>query len=225
MRLFNVAISVGFSAALIAAGLFYKGDLDQREPSQHHIQVFGLDRRQPEVVSSIAYALSPDWAADLVADAALGDAVGKVNLTGSTPEVRAAWIESAWHLDEELRSARDLLLEAIAARPGWPFHESLLGQVILAADQREYGPTEMKSAALWLRPLSNAARGAPVVPGIWQSLTAGYLQTWPALRRDDDFTTSRILANAFTDADFVRTTFAPTAALVGSDMAIRCLPL
>src|ERR1700732_1501688 len=119
-RLLNAAASLGFLAALGAATLLYRDDLREREPARRHVAAFALQPRRPQVVSSVALALSPDWAAELVGDAALRDAFEGIDLTNLPPEARIAWIESAPRLDDEVRSARVLLLDAIAARPGWP---------------------------------------------------------------------------------------------------------
>jgi hypothetical protein len=222
-RLLNAAASLGFLAALGAATLLYREDLREREPARRHVAAFALQPRRPQVVSSVALALSPDWAAELVGDAALRDAFEGVDLTNLTPEARIAWIESAPRLDDEVRSARRLLLDAIAARPGWPLHQSMLGQMVLAENHLSTS-SETRATDLWLRPLSYAAEGAPAVPEVWQSLAAGYLQSWPVLTPAQRAEVPRVLRNAFADADFVKATFGPTAALVGNTMAIGCLP-
>ena len=157
-RAINVAASLGFLAALAAATVLYERDLRDREPTHRHVVAFGLDRRHPEVVGSVSLALSADWASELVADSALRDTFGGVDLTNLAPEARIAWIESVSHIEDELRSARGLLLDAVAARPGWPLHQSMLGQVILAENHQTGEPV---ANDLWLLPLSNAADGAP----------------------------------------------------------------
>lgn len=220
-RLLNAAASLGFLAALGVATLLYRNDLRQREPARRHVAAFSLQQRRPEVVSSVGLALSPDWAAEIVGDAALRDVFESVNLSNLSPEARIAWIESASRLDDEIRSVRGLLLDAIAARPGWPLHQSMLGQVILAENHLSSGSG---STDLWLRPLSNAAGGAPTVSEVWQSLAAGYLQSWPVLTVAQKNEVPRVLKRAFEDADFVRATFGPTASLVGNATAIGCLP-
>jgi hypothetical protein len=222
-RLLNAAASLGFLASLGAAILLYRNDLREREPALRHVAAFGLQQRRPEVVNSVGLALSPDWAAEIVGDAALRDAFEGVDLTNLTPEARIAWIESASRIEDEVRSTHVLLLDAIAARPGWPLHQSMLGQVILAENHLSTG-SETRSNDLWLRPLSNAAEGAPAVLEVWQSLAAGYLQNWPVLTPAQRAEVPRVLRNAFADADFVKATFGPTAGLVGNTMAIGCLP-
>ena len=79
-RLLNAAASLGFLAALGAATLLYRDDLREREPARRHVAAFALQPRRPQVVSSVALALSPDWAAELVGDAALRDAFEGIDL-------------------------------------------------------------------------------------------------------------------------------------------------
>jgi hypothetical protein len=221
-RLINALASLGFLAALLAAALLFRNDLREREPARRHVAAFALQQRRPEVVSSVDLALSPDWAAEIVGDAALRDTFEVVDLSNLTPEARIAWIESASRVDDEVRSARGLLLDAIAARPGWPLHQSMLGQMVLA--ENHLSGIETRPNDLWLRPLANAADGAPEVAEVWQSLAAGYLQNWPVLTPQQRSEVPRVLRSAFATADFVRVTFAPTAALVGNAMVIGCLP-
>src|ERR1700741_5244317 len=116
-RLINALASLGFLAALLAATHLFRNDLREREPARRHAAAFGLQQRRPEVVSSVDLAISPDWAAEIVGDAALRDTFEGVDLSNLAPEARIAWIESAARVDDEVRSARGLLLDAIAARP------------------------------------------------------------------------------------------------------------
>jgi hypothetical protein len=104
-----VAILV-FLTALVAAISFYTEDRAARRPIEQHIERFDLETRRPDVVKTVGYAPSADWASDVVADAAMRDAYEPIDLSHMTPEERAAWVRSMMNLSDELHSARDLLL-------------------------------------------------------------------------------------------------------------------
>ena len=225
MRRVGSALAIiAFSASLAASIAFYWEDRAARKPIEHHVRQFELLERRPDVVKTIDYAPSEDWAADILADSATRDAYETVDLSHATAEERAAWIRSAIHLSEELNSARDLLLEAIGRRPGWPFHESLLGEVVLTAGTRDVSPALISESEKWSLPLLIAANTAPGATSVWQALAVGYVHTWPQLANVHRPTSSTVLRNAFTDPDFVRLVFPMVAEVVGPATATRDLP-
>jgi hypothetical protein len=223
-RVGSALATVTFTASLVGAIAFYWEDQAARRPIERHINQFELQQRRPDVVKTVGYAPSADWAADIVADAAARDAYEPIDLSHATPEERAAWIRSMMHLSDELHSARDVLLGAIRRRPGWPFHYSLLGQVVLTADTRDLNPELTRQSARWSRPLLIAANAAPGATSLWQQLAVGYVQTWPALASVHGETASIVLRNAFVDPEFVRLAFPMVAQVMGPSTATRDLP-
>ncbi|HJT16004.1 MAG TPA: hypothetical protein VJ853_01375 [Thermoanaerobaculia bacterium] len=185
---------------------------------------FDVHERRPDVTRTVGYAPSADWTADIVADAALNDAYSPVDLSNVTPRARQSWIEAMTHLGDELHATRDLLLDAIARRPGWPFHESLLGQVVFAADSRDANPELTRRSAMWSEPLLDAAESAPAATSVWQSLAAAYVATWPELNETHLQTTPRVFRNAFSDPEFVHLMFPSAASVMGSQRALSYIP-
>ena len=225
MRLVGAALAiVTFSAGLAAAILFYRQDVAARKPVTDHVQKFQLELRRPDVATTVDYAPAADWGADIVADSSIRDVYEPADLSHATAEERAAWIRSITYLSDELHSSRDLLLDAIDRRPGWPFHESLLGQVVLAAETRDRTPELFSHSERWSRPLLIAAQSAPGATSVWQALAVGYIQTWAQLGDSHRPTSSLVLRNAFADPDFVRVVFPSVAAVVGPEIATHDLP-
>ncbi len=223
-RAFDLLLALASAALLIPSVALYRADLAGRKPALDFVAKFNIETRRPDVAHTVGYAPTPDWAAEMIADAALRDAYEPVNLTDATPAFREAWINAAGHVDEELVFAKGALLDAVAVRPGWPFYQSLLGQTVFALESRAYSPDLVQKPATWSQPLLNAAHGAPGASSPWRSLAAAYLQTWPLLEKTHTATAGEVFTHAFADPDFVRIVFPDAARLLGTDRAIRFVP-
>lgn len=223
-RALNILLSLASAALLVLAAQVYRADQEGRKPARTFLTKFDVETRRPDVAHTVGYAPTPDWAAVMIADAALRDAYEPVSLLDVTPEVREAWIKSAAHVDEELVYARDALLDAIATRPGWPFNQSLLGETVFAIESRAFSRDLTGKPQTWALPLLNAARGAPAAGAPWRSLAAGYLQTWPLLAKQHGATAEEVFQHAFADADFLRAALPDAARLLGTDRAVRYVP-
>lgn len=211
-------------ALLAASALWYRADVSGRLPAQKFVRDFEIDKRRPEVARTVGYAPSPDWTAEMIADAALRDAYEPVDLLNVTPALRESWINSAGRVDDELRYARGALLDSIAVRPGWPFYQSLLGQTAFAIESRSFSADLIEKSATWTLPLLNAAESAPAAASVWRSLAAGYLQTWPLLSEVHAPTAGRVFERAFSDPNFLREVFRDAASLLGTENAVRYVP-
>jgi hypothetical protein len=163
-------------------------------------------------------------AADVLADLTLRDAVLKVNLALVDAEVRASWIKAVSRMDDELAAAESLSLDAIAARPGWPFHESLLGQLAFQRASRSPDASLGTHSERWRVPLLDAATVAGSDITLWQSLALGYLQTWPTLKDEDRLASPSVFRRAFAGPEFVRALFLPAIQLLGVRQAVSFLP-
>ncbi|HUJ12908.1 MAG TPA: hypothetical protein VL284_03875 [Thermoanaerobaculia bacterium] len=212
------------AAAFIASVALYRNDRAARAPVENYVARFEVGKRRPEVVKTIGFAPAADWAADIAADAALRDAYESVDLAHAPNDVREAWLRAMTRLPEELKASRDLLLASIRARPGWPFHQSLLGQVVLTEDTRDLRPELVSQSTRWSTPLMTAAGAAPAALSVWQALAAGYVATWPQLRDVHRATSATVFQHAFADPDFVRLTFPSFASVVGPETAVANLP-
>ncbi len=156
-------------------------------------------------------------------DAALRDVDGSVRLEELGPHLPRAWPESLSRRDEQLRAARDLMLDAVEARPGWAYHRFLLGRVVYAAARGSRNTNPVGRTELWAVPLRRAAEAAPGA-AMWATLGGAYLESWsglpPAMRAE----APAVLKRAFLDPGFVSRTFLSAATALGREEAIRLLP-
>jgi hypothetical protein len=216
-----VAVSCGVLAFLAYDA--HALDRDQRKPVDAFAQKYTMTLRRPDVTTTLQYAPSADFAADLLADASLRDATMTVRLAGLTPEQRIAWLDAVGRLDEQLGSAAGLALDAMTQRPGWPYHAGLLGQLVYTRDARALSPSIVTQSNRWSVPLRVATSVASNDTLLWQFTALAYLQTWPELGPHHQDATP-VFRRAFQDVDFVRATFSSAAQIIGTDAAIDNLP-
>jgi hypothetical protein len=214
-------MSLGFAYASYAT---YAMDRSSRIPAQKFAKQYTMPLRRPEIVKSLEYAPSGDFATDLVADATLRDVAVPVNLSGLPADARAAWIDAVPKYDEQMTRATNLALDAIAGRPGWPYHSALLGQLVYTRQARSLSPDLVRNHALWSKPLHDAATNASTDDALWQSLALAQLQTWADLGRIHAKTAHPIFLHAFEDPEFVTNTFAQAVNTIGKETAFRALP-
>src|SRR5207253_10828369 len=130
-------------------------------------------------VETARYAPAGDLSFAPLVSAALDDATAPTRIAGLPPERRRLWILSVETLGDEIAGARELMLRAIAVRPGWAYHELMLGQLAYVGARRAGLPIARRE--LWLAPLRAAAQAAPGDGGTWSSLAAALLEAWGAL--------------------------------------------
>lgn len=220
----HVVLSLSCLAAGFASYAIFAEDGASRLPADRFAEKYQLPLRRPEIVDSLKYAPSGAFATDLVADATLRDVVVPISLNGLAPEVRAAWLDAVPRYEEQMADATELSLDAIAERPGWPYHASLVGQLTYTQDVRALSADLIERHARWSEPLYSAAMTAGSDEGLWQSLALAYVQTWPALSPAHSATAPQVFRNAFVDPEFLRRTLGPTMQIVGKDTALASIP-
>ena len=220
----NALMALACLALAAASIASYRHDLATRTTTNAFVRDFELDLRRPDVATTVALTPRFDVAADVLADTTLRDAVLPVNLSEVESAVRASWIKAMSRMDDEFIAAESLTLHAIAARPGWPYHQSLLGQLAYERASRSFDPSLTTQTKRWRMPLLQAATDAGSDITLWQSLALGYLQTWPSLNRDDRLSSPAVFRRAFTAPEFVKVLFAPAIQILGTHEAVSFLP-
>jgi hypothetical protein len=208
----------------VASYLVYQKDREHRAPVREFAAEYAMPLRRPDVANSLRYAPSADFAADLVADATLRDVLAPVNLNDVAPAVRAAWIDAVPRYDAQIRDAAGLTLDAIALRPGWPYHASLLGRLTFTADRRSFAPALVDDYQRWAKPLHAAATDAAADDSLWQFLALSYLQTWPDLGRNFERSAPAVFRRAFEDSNFVHHALTPAMDIIGGAATLSYLP-
>ncbi len=124
---------------------------------------------------------------------------------------------------EDLRAGRDLMLAAVAYRPGWAMHRFLLGELAYA-EFRQEGGAEPRRPELWTEPLRLASDAAPGSPAIWVARARAILPMWKELPPGERELAPSVVEHAFRDPEFVTEQFAGASAALGRDTAVRLLP-
>jgi hypothetical protein len=209
--------------ALIALSLAHFGaDLRLRRPVEAVAKQYTFEIRRPAEVEMIGYAPSPDFGAQVVVYSSIVDALARIRLKGLDQVERDAWLDVPIHLDDELAAARDLALDSIVQRPGWPIHRYLLGKVVYTRDRRTPGAEIVPDR--WLVPLRSAARNAPGFDSAAETLVAVTLEAWATIPPEGKRDTETIFSRAFLDPSFVRNAWAVSADAIGVDSAVRSVP-
>src|SRR5258708_36019818 len=121
---------------VIVSAVRYGSDLRDRKPAERFLVSFDVAARRPAEAATLGLVPAADLGANVIADIALSDAVGTVRLADASPDLRARWLRAVEHVDDELVAARNLALDALAERPGWPAHWSMLGELVYASQRR-----------------------------------------------------------------------------------------
>jgi hypothetical protein len=220
----NALVATACLALAATSIASYRSDLASRDTTNAFVRDFELNLRRPDVATTVALAPRFDVAADVLADTTLRDAVFSVNLSEAEPAIRASWIKAMSRMDDEFLAAESLALEAIAARPGWPYHQSLLGQLDYQRASRSFDPAVTTHLEQWRTPLLQAATDAGSDITLWQSLALGYLQTWPAMSTSDRQGSPPVFRRAFAEPEFVKAIFAAAMQVLGIHEAVSFLP-
>lgn len=205
----RVRTTLGIAALLLAAAsvLQCRQTVAERRPAERFAREFTLDLRRPLEAETIRIAPSGDFAADIVADAALRDAEERPRLESQDPRLSRAWAASLSRKAEELGAARRLLLEALASRPGSATHRFLLGRLAFAESRIEGASSDSAWLERWRRPLRAAAAAGPGVDAVWGALSRAYLEAWPRLPPVDRGEARGIFRRAFFDSGVVSRDF------------------
>lgn len=203
-------------AALVCLGLAavsilsFRWHLSERASSKAFVKRFALDLRRADEIGAMAFEPEPDLAASIAVNAALRDA--------------AAPLPSALGLgarEEEVAAARDLVLDALAKRPGWAYHRFLLGQLAYETG----GPKRAAEGwETWATPLRLAAAGAPGLDATWSALGKIHLENWQELSSAQRSEALPVLRRALKDSRFVSSQFLAVSQAVGRDEAMKLLP-
>ena len=220
----NALMALACLALAAASIASYRHDIASRATTDAFVRDFELDLRRPDVAITVALTPRFDVAADVLADTALRDALLSVNLREAEPAVRTSWIKAMSRMDDEFIAAESLTLQAIAARPGWPYHQSLLGQLAYERASRSFDPSLTTQIERWRIPLLQAATAAGSDITLWQSLALGYLQTWPSLNGTDRQSSPTVFKRAFAAPEFVKVLLAPAIQILGIHEAVSFLP-
>lgn len=212
-----------FALALLSIGL-YARDSRWRDRAEQFARRFRLEEGGSLDLSMMRFVSSGDLSAAIVVDVALRDPDTKplVVPPGDQGHEDHAQARPAPQGDE-LEGARNLMLDAMAVRPGWAYHRFLIGKAAFMASHASTSASPPR-AEIWARPLRSAAQDAPAVDVIWETLASDCLESWsdlsPALRAESP----AIFRRAFLDPDFVSRSLVPISQVVGRDEAIRLLP-
>lgn len=214
----------GAACILLAAASLahYVRDLRLRSPVERFARRFSLDHRHPLEVAAMRLEPSGDLACAMVVHAALRE-----KTAASPPPEGAAPVgavpDPAVDRREMLLEARDLMLRAIAVRPGWPVHLYLLGETAaeLSGESRGSGS---RASQLWADPLRQATAGAPGTDAIAVVRGSMYLKNWPQLDAALRAEAPAVLQRAFLDPSFVSREFGATVRVLGVDQASPLLP-
>jgi hypothetical protein len=215
------------AACLALAGLSiidYRDDRVVREKAESFARKFTIDQRRPRLLETARVAEAGDLAFTPLVDAALEDTLESVQLAEVTPEMRRLWVDAMIDLDDELVAARELMLDAIAIRPGWAFHEMMLGQTVYVRDRRSSRPELYEQPERWSTPLRAAASLGPGADLVWNFLGGAYLETWNEVSPKDRSDSTPVLREAFKEPRFIESALARAVAALGTEEAIALLP-
>ena len=210
------AVSTAFLLLACASVVHFVQERRLLGPSERFVHEFSSNASASPVLRKMALDPSGDLAAD--------DAVEAV-LRIPQPDLRSRRTDAqpAARRERELRVARELMLQAIAQRPGWPRHRLLLGEVSLAA-AGPAGSAEVRRRELWERPLWQAATDAPGMEAVWVVLGTAYLESWPRLSTGSRAEGRLVLRRALVSSAFLSDHFPAIAAALGRNEAINLLP-
>ena len=202
----------------------YGLDAARLRPVAAFAREFSLDVRRPASVATAAVQPAADLAAFVLVDAVLSDALQPVRWSDLTFAEKQTWLAAISRLDDELEAARRLMVEAVAARPGWAYHRSMLGQVVYVSDRRAIRPDLYERPERWAVPLAAAESAAPGDDVIWTFHAGAYLENWDRLSAERRREVPALLRRAFRDPEFVKRGFLHAGAALGRDEAVALLP-
>ncbi len=214
----RLMLALVFLALIVPAGWHYLADRKLRQPSERFVNTYYLQERRPGQAEAIRLAQTADLGYGLVGDAAVRDAMGTVRIGDLDATTRELWLEVLEVVDKELAAAEALLLTAIAARPGWASHQSLLGAVdYLRADEGRPG-------ARWLTVLRQAFNATPGDQTIRVFAASAIIESWNELEPSARAYSGELFRAAMADPNFVSRNYLSVAGLIGDGQAAALLP-
>lgn len=211
------------AAVLLAFAVLHQlHDARGREAVERFFTTFTLDERRPELVATARVEATADLARQVAVRAATLDVAGSTRLERLTPSERELWMRSVRELPEEVAAARELALEAVAARPGWAFHALALAELVLADEWRE--PAGERLAARWLAPVRLAVAWAPAVPAAYELWGAAALERWPLLGETERAEARAALERALEEDGFRRVALGAVVQVMGAEEGLALLP-
>jgi len=209
-RLAVPSISLVLAGASVA---LYVHDAEKRAPAAEFVRRFHVSERRPEYAETIRFVPAADLAGEVAGEVALQDALGTVSLAEIEPAQRELWIDNLADLDREIEAARLLLLQSLRERPGWPYHQSLLGMIEYVRARRhvQLGPAPDR----WLRPLELAMRASPKDSMLATFAAEALLESWPHLEAVDAGRVNPIFRGALADPSFVSRHYIELVELLG----------
>ncbi|HXA20500.1 MAG TPA: hypothetical protein VN380_26205 [Thermoanaerobaculia bacterium] len=205
----------------ILSCLRYAYDQEARRAGNRFLADFDVPARHHAGAATLPLVPSADLGADVVGDIALADAFRSVNLAEASPDLRARSLRAAGRVSDELVAARDIALDALATRPGWSQHWTVLGELIYAAQRRG---TEANDFRLWESPLLTSIEYFPGNDAAETFVSTAYLENWPDL---NDVMRARAVVGfrrALLDPGFASMAFPVLIEALGVDHAIALLP-
>jgi hypothetical protein len=202
----------------------YRAGREGWKSARKFVADFDVSLRRPDDAATIDLVPSADLAADVVADIALQDALGTVRLGDASPELRERWLRAIGHVDEELAAARAVSLDALATRPGWAGHWSMVGKLVYAAQRRGVHSPAADEARLWQMPLAIAMASFPGDDSTAVFASTAYLETWPELSETGQNRARQGFRRALLDPAFASNAFPVLMEAVGHDQAIAMMP-
>lgn len=215
------------AVCLVGAVLSVRGywtDAAWRRRAEAFAREFTFPERRPEKLESARFEGAGDLAAAAVARIALLDALEGVSLANLSPEARQRWLDATYRLDDEMAAAEVLLRDALVARPGWPYHRFLLGQLAYARARRLRSPELLERPTRWAVPLRLATIAAPGDDATWTFYAGAALELWPGLPGPVREEALPVLKRAFADPPFVAHAFPAAVAGLGAEAALGLLP-
>jgi hypothetical protein len=211
-----VCVALLICGGALAIGL-WRLDAAAREPIKRAARQLRVPERRAADFESLDFAPAADLSADILADVALRDVLDPVSLASLSGTERQMWLETLAGADREVAAARDALLTAVVARPGWAYHWSLLGQL-------QYLDWKRSSLAgdVPRRPWIDAmhfgmalAHGDRSLPGF---LSGAYIENWTLLDGAEKADAERTTRIALSDPDFVSRALRPAISVVGKSV-------
>lgn len=213
-RVVSAVMCIVFGVIAVA---WYLQDRALRRPADAFSDTFHLAQRRPAHAETIRLAPAADLAFEIAGDVAVQDALGSVRVSELDDETRELWLRDIARVEEELEAAQGMLLEGVTRRPGWAYHQSLLGMV-------DSIRTEGREGSRWLEVLNGARSLAPGDLALTRFTGSAVLSSWSFLSENERAAASSIFATALQDPEFVSASFGALIHNLGESEASGLLP-
>jgi hypothetical protein len=218
----RLALAAAAGILLAAATLHQLHDARGRAAVERFFTTFTLDARRPELLATARVEIAADLAMQVAVRATTLDVAGQTPLAQLAPSMREAWLRSVRELPEEAEAARELALEALAARPAWAFHSLALAGLVLADEWRQ--PEQERQPEKWLAPVRLAAAWAPGLPAPYTTWGAAALRRWPLLPEAQRRDARAVLRRALEDEGFRSRALGAVVRVLGTAEGLALLP-